>query len=113
MRALSEISNLEMKAILKVDPVIKPSVVRIEKGLSLRTPAERQPASVGFKRFEKLIIEEMARSSLLLANLWDQAYADAGQPATKAYKSYRYPLTPEFVMPDYFDTNSADKPKKH
>ncbi len=103
MRALSEISSLEIKSINKVDPVIKPSVLRIEKGLSLRTPAERQPASVGFKRFEKLIVEEMARSSLLLAHLWDKAFIEAGEPTTKAYKSYKYPLTVDFVMPDYFE----------
>lgn len=113
MRALSEISSLEIKSILKVDPVIKPSVIRIEKGMSLKTPAERQPAAIGFKKFEKLILEELARSSLLLAHLWDQAYAEAGEPTMKAYKSYRYPLTPDFVMPDYFDITPEGKPKKH
>ncbi len=112
MRGLSEISNLEIKAIDKVDPVIKPSVIRIEKGMSLRTPAERKPASVGFKNFEKLILQEMARSSLLLANIWEQAYVEAGEPAMKAYKSYRYPLLPEFVMPDYFDIPKDEAPMK-
>ncbi len=111
MRGLSEVSSLEIKSILKVDPVTKPSVVRIERGLSLRTAAERKPASEGFKKFEKLIIEEMARSSLLLANLWDQAYVEAGEPPIKGYKSYRYPLTPDFVMPDYFDIASDEKDK--
>ena len=112
MRGLSEISNLEIKTLLKLDPVTKPSIVHVERGLSLRTPAERKPSSEGFKKFEKLIVEEMARSSLLLANLWDQAYVEAGEPPIKAYKSYRYPLTPEFVMPDYFDIPSDDKEKE-
>ena len=111
MRGLSEISNAEIKSVLKLDPVTKPSIVHVERGLSLRTPAERKPASEGFKKFEKLIVEEMARSSLLLANLWDQAYLDAGEPPIKAYKSYRYPLLPEFVMPDYFDIPADDKEK--
>lgn len=111
MRSLSEISNGEIKAVLKVDPVITPSVVKVEKGLSLRTPAERKPAAEGFKKFEKLMVEEMARSSLLLAHLWDQAYVEAGEPPIKAYKSYRYPLTPEFVTPDYFDIVPDDKDK--
>lgn len=112
MRSLSDVSSLEIKDILKVDPVIKPSVVKIERGMSLRTPAERQPASVGFKKFEKLIVQEMARSSLLLAQLWDQAYVEAGEPSIKAYKSYRYPITPDFVMPDYFDIKPEDSKKK-
>lgn len=112
MRALSEVSYQEIKEINKVDPVIKPSVIKIEKGMSLKTPAERKPASVGFKAFEKLIVQQMARSSALLAQLWDQAYVEAGEPAGKAYKSYKYPLQPEFVMPDYFDTKVEETKKK-
>ena len=112
MRAFSELASNDIKAVLKVDPITKPSVLKIEKGMSLKTAAERQPAAVGFKRFEKFIVEEMARSSLLLAHLWDAAYLDAGEPAAKAYKSYRYPLTPEFVTPDYFSTKPAENKKK-
>ncbi|OFZ31683.1 MAG: hypothetical protein A2622_03655 [Bdellovibrionales bacterium RIFCSPHIGHO2_01_FULL_40_29] len=104
MRLFSELSANDIKSVLKADPIIKPSQLKIEKGMSLKTPAERQPGSVGNKRFQKLIIDQMARSSLMLAHLWDSAYEEAGQPVAKAYKSYRYPLTPEFVMPDYFDT---------
>jgi len=103
MRSLGEISNNEMKDVLKADPILKPSSLKSEKGMSLRTPAERKPASVGFKKFEKFFVQEMARSAALLAQLWDQVYTEAGSPAMKAYKSYRYPLTPDFVMPDYFE----------
>lgn len=111
MRTLGEISASETKAILKVDPVTAPSVLKVERGMSLKTPAQRQSAQVGFKKFEKLITTQMARSALLLANLWDEAYKSAGNPEVKAYKSYRYPLMPEFVMPDYYDTK-APEPKK-
>ncbi len=104
MRVFSEVSLNELKDVLKADPVTKPSSLVIEKGMSLKTPAERQPASVGFKKFEKLVLEQMARSSSMLAYYWDEAYKAAGEPPAKAYKSYRYPLTPEFVAPDYFDT---------
>jgi hypothetical protein len=111
MRALGEISASETKAILKLDPVITPSVLKVERGMSLKTPAKRQPAQVGFKKFEKLMTTQMARSALLIANLWDEAYKSAGNPEVKAYKSYRYPLMPEFVMPDYYDLKAAE-PKK-
>ncbi len=109
MKVFSELAVNDVKDILKADPVKTPSVIKIEKGMSLKTPAERQPASVGFKKFEKLILEELARSSYLLAFYWDAAYVAAGEPPVKAYKSYRYPLTPEFVMPDYFDIKAPDK----
>lgn len=111
MRVFSDIAVNDVKDILKADPVITPSVLKIEKGMSLKTPAERQPASVGFKKFEKLILEEMARSSHLLASSWTEIYKTAGEPLMKAYKSYRYPLTPEFVPPDYFDLKPADTKK--
>jgi hypothetical protein len=108
MQDLGEISVSEVKSILKVDPIITPSTLKIEKGMSLKTPAKRQPASIGFKKFEKLMITQMARSALLLAHLWDEVYRSAGSPEIKAYKSYRYPLMPEFIMPDYYDTRAAD-----
>lgn len=102
MRALSEISVSEVKDVLKVDPIIKPSMLKIEKGMSLKTPAERKPASVAFKNMDKLIIKQMARSSYLLAHLWDEAYKASGEPSIRAYKSYLYPYAVEFVKPDYF-----------
>ncbi len=112
MRAFSEVAANDIKAVLKVDPIIKPSQLRIEKGMSIKTAAERQPSAVGFKKFEKLIIEELARSSLMLAHLWDAAYTEAGEPVAKSYKSYRYPLTPDFVMPDYFVIKPEEKKAK-
>lgn len=112
MRTLGEISNNEMKIITKLDPVIKPSTMKSEKGMNLRTPAERKPASVGFKKFESHIVQEMARSAALLAQLWDQIYVEAGEPAMKAYKSYKYPLTPDFVMPDYYEIKKEEPKTK-
>lgn len=101
MRVLSEISASEIKEVLKADPIIKPSMLKVEKGMSLKTPAERRSAAEGFKKMNKLIVKQMARSSYLLAHLWDEAYKAVGEPPVKAYRSYLYPYTPEFVNPDY------------
>jgi hypothetical protein len=79
--------------------------------MSLKTPAQRQSAEIGFKKFEKLMTTQMARAALLLAHLWDESYKTAGSPEVKAYKSYRYPLMTEFVMPDYYDTKSTEAKK--
>jgi hypothetical protein len=111
MRTLGEISANEAKAILKVDPVTAPSQLKVERGMSLKTQAQRQPAQVGFKKFEKLLTTQMARSALLLAHLWEEAYKAAGSPEVKAYKSYRYPLMPDFVMPDYYDIKATESKK--
>ncbi len=103
MKALGIISNDEITKVLKLDPIIKKSELKEEKGMKIKTAAERKPAEAGQKIYSALIIEQLARSALLLANLWDQIYIDIGSPELKAYKSYRYPLAPEFVMPDYYD----------
>ncbi len=112
MKALGELSLSEAKDIFKLDPIISPSTLKLEKGMSLRTEAKRQPPSVGQKRFEKLIVVQMARSSLLLAKLWDEIYEKSGSPELKAYKSYAYPFKPDFVMPDYYDVTVEGQKKK-
>jgi hypothetical protein len=70
--------------------------------MKIKTAAERKPPEENLKNFSSLITEQMARSAVLLAQLWDQMYKEAGEPELKSYKSYRYPLTPEFVTPDYY-----------
>ena len=79
----------------------KSSVVK-DHGMEVRTEAERQPPAVAFKKMNKMILTDLARGAVLLANLWDEAYVRAGRPKIGAYKSYKYPFTVEFVPPDYF-----------
>ena len=111
MKALSEMSFKEVKTVFKLDPMIAPSSYKQEKGLSIKSAAKRQPAEVGFKKFENLQIEQMARAALLLASFWDKIYLEAGAPEVKAYRSYKYPFTPDFVMPDYYDVKAEDEKK--
>lgn len=101
MRVLSDVSVNEIKEVLKLDPIIKPSLIKIERGMSLKTPATRRPASEALKKMDNVIVKQMARSSYLLAFFWDEIYKASGSPSIKAYKSYQYPFTPEFVKPDY------------
>lgn len=109
MKVLSVISNGEIPKILKLDPIKKKSTLVREHGMEIRTEAEREPASVAFKKMKPFIVTEMARGAVLLSNLWDQAYISAGRPKLAAYKSYKYPFTVDFVPPDYFTT--TEKPK--
>ncbi len=109
MKALTEVSFKEIGDIQKIDPVLKPSEQKMEKGMSLRTPAERKDIKTVAGQFEPYIVREMARSAALLAKIWDQAYVQVGRPKLTAYKSYKYPFTPDFVIPDYFDDKSVKK----
>lgn len=109
MRELSTLSAKEMEKVLKLDPVLKKSVVLKEKGMEIKTSAERKSAAIGYKLFRTMIIEEMARSSALLAQLWDEAYIASGKPDLSKYRSYKYPFTPDFVRPDYIEKETPKK----
>lgn len=107
MRALSQISVAELPQIIKLDPIKKPSSVVNEKGLDLRKAAERESPAVGNKKLSKLIVTQMARASVLLAHLWDQAYVEAGRPPMVLSKIYKYPTTVDFVAPDYLPAEAV------
>lgn len=109
MKSLAIISVSEIKSVLKADPMTKNSVLKVEKGMSLKTPAERRPAEIGAKRFEKLIVEEMARAATLLAYFWDDIYEQSGKPDLKPYRSYKFPHLVDFILPDYYDTKTTGK----
>lgn len=101
MRALSETGIKEIPKILAKDPIKKKSEVRKEKGMDLRTAAVREPGAKGWERYGDMITGQMGRSAKLLALLWDEMYVNAGRPNLEAYRSYKYPFTPDFVPLDY------------
>lgn len=109
MKKLSQISFDEIATLKKLDPVIKKSEISKEKGMEIKTPAERKPASEGYKIFKKIIVTDMARSALLLAHLWDEAYAGVGEPDLSFYRSYRYPFTPDYVEVNFITKESEVK----
>lgn len=102
MKLLSIESLKDTDKIFKLDPIKTKSVLKSEHGMEIKKSAERQPAKVGFERMNKMIVSQMARSAVLLANLWDQAYTSAGSPKLASYKSYKYPFTPDFIAPNYY-----------
>lgn len=111
MKALSEWNRQDIAKIEKLDPILKPSTVeKSVDGLEKRIPAERKPSEEAFKTFDKMIVKELASSSLVLAKLWDDAYVEAGRPKLASSKIYRYPLTVDFIPPDYLPKNPAPGP---
>ncbi|QDK36510.1 hypothetical protein [Bdellovibrio sp. NC01] len=103
MKALSLLSMSDAPKILKMDPVIKKSSVVKDHGMEVRTDAERKDPAVAFKLMKNIALQNLARGAVMTAALWDEAYVKAGRPKIGAYKSYKYPFTVDFVMPDYFD----------
>ncbi|MCX7978471.1 MAG: hypothetical protein N2578_05660 [Bdellovibrionaceae bacterium] len=109
MRKLTEITYSELDLIYKHDPVITKSTESREKGMSFRTPAVRKAPSSVIKKYEPIIVTQLARASALLASLMDEAYVSAGRPDLTKYRSFRYPHMPEFVPPDYLKPVQAPK----
>jgi hypothetical protein len=92
---LPELERLDEKAILRKSERLPDGDRKKDK------PAERIPAVRAVAIFGDLPIRNLSRGAAFLAELWDHAYVQAGKPDLSDYRSYRYPLTPKFVPPDY------------
>ena len=101
MRSLAALSYSEAKLVFELDKVVTPSTFKIEKGMTLKTPAVRKSADLVAKKAKPLLIQQMSRAAVLLAQLWDLSYEQMGDLELPKYKSRKYPLTPAFVEPDY------------
>ena len=66
-----------------------------------RVSAERREASELRFKFHELTVERLATAAEVLAALWFFAWEDAGKPDFKGYRSFAYPVSPEFIPPDY------------
>lgn len=66
-----------------------------------RVGAERRDASELRFKFHELAVERLATAAEVLAALWLFAWEDAGKPDFKGYRSFAYPVSPEFIQPDY------------
>lgn len=95
IRALSLQAMADMPALDSLDVIVAPSVS------ATKTYAQRPPVAESARRFRPLIAQQLARSAVLLSEMWDAAYEAGGKPNLKAYRSYRYPLAPDYVPLDY------------
>ncbi len=66
-----------------------------------RVSAERRDASELRFKYHDLTVERLATAAEVLASLWLFAWEDAGRPDFKGYRSFAYPVAPEFIQPDY------------
>lgn len=113
MRAFSTAAFKDIEKIKKLDPIIKKSEVKTEKGMKVKTPATRKDAALVAKKFEPLIVTHMARAAWMTAQLWDEAYRALGKPQLSAYKSFKFPFNVDFIYPSYEEPAvDAAKPDK-
>ena len=94
-----------------------PQLLELDKSISLiksntdpKQRAERKSAKTAAPDFESFAVERLAFGSWVLARLWWLAWDQAGQPDMTAYRSYHYPVMPDFIDPNYltFKAESVD-----
>ncbi len=90
-----------------------PQLLELDKSISLlkantdpKQRAERKSAKSVAADFESFAVERLAFGSWVLARLWWLAWDEAGQPDMTKYRSYHYPVMPDFVDPDYLATKA-------
>lgn len=117
MRFVTTRALKDIEAIRKADKskLVEPS--RVEENPAdaqrpKRYSAKRLHPSEMVKPFERLIINQMASSALVLAMSWDALFVEGQSPLLKAYSSYKYPLSPDFVAPSYGGREPSSLKKK-
>ena len=73
----------------------------IERSKDSRTPAMRKPPKSVVSKYDDFVIERLAIGAAVLSQLWFLAWQTGGEPDLSEYRSYLYPVKPEFVAPDY------------
>ncbi|MBK5256470.1 MAG: hypothetical protein JJE39_10590 [Vicinamibacteria bacterium] len=99
--ALAFDSHTQLNAVNAIDrkfAVTKPSGVGPD-GKSVS--AERRDPAELRARFHDLTVERLATAAEVLADLWFLAWDEAGRPDFKGYRSFVYPVGPEFIPADY------------
>jgi len=73
----------------------------IERSKDSRTPAMRKPPKSVVSKYDDFVIERLAIGAAILSQLWLLAWQTGGEPDLSEYRSYLYPVKPEFIAPDY------------
>ncbi|MGE0633336.1 MAG: hypothetical protein AB7O96_13065, partial [Pseudobdellovibrionaceae bacterium] len=87
-----------------------------EKDETVRPPKKKnairgQPEIVA-EALATPIVNELAAAALTLARSWDAIYVEAKMPKFMNYNSYNYPLSPDFVPPNYTKREPSSTKKK-
>lgn len=101
MKQLSMLSHKDIKILYTLDPIIKPSKLVKEKGMELKTPAERKDTAESVAKFKPILLTHLSRGAVLLAHTWDQIYENAGKPSFQKENPFLFPHQYEFIAPDY------------
>ena len=95
--ALVANSHSRLPELLKLDT--QHSLLEESKGDKGR--ATRKPVTETAQYYEGFAIERLAIGASTLSQLWVLAWQQAGAPDLSKFRSYYYPVKPDFIRPDY------------
>ena len=98
-RSVALAGSLDREKVIAIDFVQVASTQSSGQGRG--QAAKRDSYEKACPAFRSYIVDELALSAQALANLWDHAFTDAGNPNFSKYRSFDYPFTPDFVGVDY------------
>lgn len=67
---------------------------------------KRKPAREVVDDYQEFVIDRLALGAAVLSELWVLAWQKAGGPDLSRYHSFVYPVRPDFIYPDYLNSNS-------
>ena len=95
--ALLANSHSRLSVLLKLDR----SYSLLQESDEERVRAKRKPVTKTAKRYENFAVERLSVGASALSQLWFLAWQQAGAPDLSTYRSYGYPVKPDFIRPDY------------
>ncbi len=87
-----------------------PTLLKLDKKVSLLKPSKDAPVKIEAERkspcevasgYYLFTVKRMAHSADVLADLWYRAWIESGKPDFNSYRSFKYPIMPEFISVDY------------
>jgi hypothetical protein len=90
-------SHSRLPALLKLDR----SYSLIQESGAENGRAKRKPVKKVAKHYQKFAVERLSVGASALSQLWLLAWQQAGSPDLSKFRSYGYPVKPDFIRPDY------------
>lgn len=92
-----------------------PRLLALDKKHSLLKPgkddkdyAERKTPKQVAEQYQSFAVERLAVGASALSQLWLLAWQEAGSPDLSKFRSYHYPVQPDFIAPTYIDVTDVE-----
>ena len=93
--------NDSLKAIPAVSRIDHKEVMLSPSGEDPKSLAKRKSPAVACKAFKKIIVERLAKASVLTAYLWSTALPKADMSQQQSLQFFDFEATPDYVPPNY------------